>query len=115
MYTLTDAPTDQTCSAWITETAQSCLLWFVSCPYQAADVHAGLQQRLDGAVVSVPCSQVKRGVPATVAAHEVGVGVHQHAHHLQREGACDGAVVLPEGLFSPTGTPPTHPPRVYTR
>lgn len=54
--------------------------------YQAVDIHAGLQQRLDGAVVSVPCRQVKRGVPATVAGHEVGVSVYQHAHHLDTRG-----------------------------
>lgn len=50
--------------------------------YHTVDVHAGLQQGLDGAVVAVPCSQVKRGVPATMAGHEIGVGVDQHAHHL---------------------------------
>lgn len=55
--------------------------------YHTVDVHAGLQQGLDGAVVAVPCSQVKRGVPATLAGHEVGVGVDQHAHHLHTKGS----------------------------
>lgn len=54
----------------------------MSFSYHTVDVHAGLQEGLDGAVVAVPCSQVKRRVPATVAGHEVGVGVDQHAHHL---------------------------------
>lgn len=38
--------------------------------------------------MSVPCCQVKRGVPATVAGHEVGVSVYQHAHHLNTRGSC---------------------------
>lgn len=38
-------------------------------------------------MVSVPCCQVKRGVPATVAGHEVGVSVDQHAHHLHTRGS----------------------------
>lgn len=50
--------------------------------YRAVDVHAGLEQGLDGAVVSVACSQVKRSVSASVAGHKVGVSAYQHAHHL---------------------------------
>lgn len=50
--------------------------------YHAVDVHAGLEQGLDGAVVSVACSQVKRSVSASVAGHKVGVSAYQHAHHL---------------------------------
>lgn len=43
-------------------------------------------------MVAVACSEVKRGVPATVAAHEVGVGVDQHAHHLHtRESRSDAS------------------------
>lgn len=65
-------------------------------PYHTVDVHAGLQQGLDGAVVAVPCSQVKRGVPAAVAGHEVGVGVDQHAHHLHTKGwRSDASFVRP--------------------
>lgn len=64
--------------------------------YHTVDVNAGLQQGLDGAVVAVPCSQVKRGVPATVAGHEVGVGVDQHAHHLHTKGSrTDASFVRP--------------------
>lgn len=50
--------------------------------YHTVDVHAGLQQGLDGGVVSVACGQVKGSVLARVAGHEVRVGAHQHTHHL---------------------------------
>lgn len=54
----------------------------VTSSYHTVNVHAGFQQSLGGAVVSVPSSQVKRSVQASVAGHEVGVSAHQHAHHL---------------------------------
>lgn len=53
--------------------------------YHTVDVHSSLEQGLDGAVVSVACSQVKRSVSASVAGHEVGVSAYQHAHHLHKE------------------------------
>lgn len=58
-------------------------------------------------MVSVPCSQVKRGVPATVAGHEVGVSVNQHAHHLHTRASCLIVRLYLLGLFHFRSCPST--------